>query len=215
MLLSSWLALRRNNQTAQAAQLRWLYLVDYSAWGVIVGLGLWSHLLVTPFIFFSALLLFCRHDLRTKAGLFLLLGLIVGSLPLISYNVTAPMRENSLAVFMQLHQTAYSNAPSGMLLWLKQLAGTFFYSLPMATDMFHLSNQNVLPLYSSWESLSLSITLLYSCWSVGYVALLVSSTWLTFRSICKLGLNKSLTQLEMEKKQSVLLIFSACRLMLL
>jgi len=217
MLLSSWLVLRRNNQTAQAAQLRWLYWVAYSAWGVTVGLGLWSHLLVTPFIFFSALLLvlFCRHDLRTKAGLFLLLGLIVGSLPLISYNVTAPMRENSLAVFMQLHQTTYSNAPSGMLLWLKQLAGTFFYSLPMATDMFHLANQNVLPLYSSWESLSLSITLLYSCWSVGYVALLVSSTWLTLRSICKLGLNEWSTQLEMEKKQRFLLILSVCRLMLL
>ena len=129
MLLSSWLALRRNNQTAQVTQPRWLYWVAYSVWGVTVGLGLWSHLLVTPFIFFSALLLvlFCRRDLSTKAGLFLLLGLIVGSLPLISYNVTVPMRENSLAVFMQLHQTAYSNAPSGILLWLKQLAGTFFY----------------------------------------------------------------------------------------
>ena len=30
MLLSSWLALRRNNQTAQAAQLRWLYWVAYN-----------------------------------------------------------------------------------------------------------------------------------------------------------------------------------------
>ena len=217
ILLASWLALRHNNQTAQITQPRWLDWIAYSAWGATVGLGLWSHLLVFPFVFFSALLLvlFCRHELRTKAGLFLLLGFSIGSLPLIIYNVTAPIKNNTLAVFMQLHQTTYANAPSGIWLWLKQLAGTFFYSLPMATDMLHLTNHNVLPLYSSSQSLSLWITLLYGCWSVGYITLLASSTWLTLRSIGKLGLNTWSMQVEIEQKQRFLLILSTCRLILL
>ena len=216
MLLSSWLALRYNHQTAQmAARSRWLDWIAYSIWGIAVGMGLWSHLLVMPFAFFSTLLivLFCRRDLCTKASLFLLLGLSIGSLPLIIYNVTAPIKDNTLAVFMQLHQTTYANAPSG--LWLKQFAGTFFYSLPMATDMLHLANQNVLPLYSSPQSLSLWITFLYGFWSMGYITLLASSTWLIFRLIGRLRVNKWLRQVEKEKNQRFLLILLTCRLMLL
>ncbi|HWS82682.1 MAG TPA: hypothetical protein VN207_00315, partial [Ktedonobacteraceae bacterium] len=57
--------------------------------------------------------------------------------------------------------------------------------------------------------------LLYGCWSVGYITLLASSTWLTFRSIGKLGLNTWSMQVEMEQKQRFLLILSTCRLILL
>jgi 4-amino-4-deoxy-L-arabinose transferase-like glycosyltransferase len=218
MLLSSWLALRHNHQTAQAVgRSRWLDWIAYSTWGIVVGMGLWSHLLAMPFVFFSTIIvvLFCQRDLCTKASLFLLLGLSIGSLPLIIYNVTAPIKDNTLAVFIQLHQTTYANAPSGLWLWLKQFAGTFFYSLPMATDMLHLANQNVLPLYSSSQSLSPWITFLYSCWSAGYITLLASSTWLIFRLIGRLRSNKWSRQVEMEKKQWSLLVLLTCRLMLL
>src|SRR5712691_5728333 len=81
LLLATWLALSSQSPSSpdlhfapehrRASWPRWL---AYAAWGLAVGLGLWSHLLIVPFIAtsFVLLILFCGRELRTRATLFLL-----------------------------------------------------------------------------------------------------------------------------------------------
>lgn len=187
VLLAAWLALRNTGDIQPARRQRWKTWIAYGGWGLATGLGLWSHLLVMPFIFCSALLLilFCWRDLRTKAGIFVVLGLLTGSLPLIIYNSISPANENTIAVFLQLHQTVYPNAPTGLLLWLKQLSGTFFDSLPTATGVPQLGDLDVglLPFYGPFKQASLLPVLFYGSWSLGYLSLLVYATWSAAKSI--------------------------------
>jgi len=96
----------------------------------------------------------------------LLLGLVIGTLPLILHNVTAPPGQDSLAVLRKL-QTLYStNMDRSHIPWIQQPLGAFFVSLPIgsgyaaacqisepwgrigdyAADAFHLVNPGLQPL---------------------------------------------------------------------
>ncbi len=98
LLLASWLAFTAGQQARQ--QKRWRRLLAYVTWGLVVGLGLWSHILVAPFVLAGGLILlvFCWREWRTWAIPCILVGLIAGGFPLIYYNLTVPFSQNSLAV---------------------------------------------------------------------------------------------------------------------
>ena len=164
----------------------------YGGWGLVAGLALWSHLLVVPFIFASGalLLLFSRHQLKQGFVWMLSLGFLIGASPLIIFNILDP-QHNALVVFFELHNTVYPNAPKGLLLWCKQLIGTFFYTLPLATGMLHFSDLQVvpgaygilnidelnsLPMYGHLGWQSLLPLLCFGGWSLGYLILLLTST---------------------------------------
>jgi hypothetical protein len=215
MLLASWLALSSRPEREEK-KLLWTRRFAYTGWGLVIGLGLWSHLLVVPFAFCSTVLLifFCRRDLFSKNVFFLLLGLLIGAVPLIKYNISAVPGQNSLQVFMQLHNTSYPGAPTGIRLLLKQFSGTFLFSLPIATGMPQIIYNTVLPFYSPLQPQFILPILLYAAWSLGYMVLLGISSWNALKSIKILWWKKrSEKALEAQERQA--LILHTARLLLL
>jgi len=101
-LLATWLALSRGRDLS--AGKRWLRYACYFGWGVAVGLGLWSDMIVAPFFLISALLLllFCWPEVRSWAPVCLVLGLVVGLFPLIAYNMHAPPNLDSISVMRDM-----------------------------------------------------------------------------------------------------------------
>ncbi|GCE13088.1 hypothetical protein [Tengunoibacter tsumagoiensis] len=212
-LLSSWLALHpaylSNTGKEKTVSHTIRYGLLYGTWGLAVGLGLWSHLLVVPFILCSILILliFCLPDLCSYLVFILGFGLLIGITPLIIYNMLAPFKDNSIAVFLGLHNTAYPDAPHGLSLWLKQLSGTLFDSLPMATGMPSLLNLDVriLPFYGPLTHESLIPIVFYGGWSSIYLTLLLIETRRSWPGKTLLFfLKKKSQQIDPEKRAAII-----------
>src|SRR5439155_16463354 len=109
--------------------------MTFACLGLIVGLALWVDFLILPFIVAAGLLLglFCRRELLRWPGLSLLLGIIVGAFPLIYYNLTAPLNQNSLIILLDIHHAGASEMLAQHLTWVNQLTGTMMIALPLAT----------------------------------------------------------------------------------
>ena len=103
MLLACWLALTYDQYSSPSRRL-WRSIA-YGCWGLVAGLGFWSDFLMLVFILSSGLLLvlFCWRELLQFAVIPLVSGLIIGSFPLIVYNLKAPPGENTLTVLRYLH----------------------------------------------------------------------------------------------------------------
>jgi hypothetical protein len=111
-------------------------VAGYGAWGLAVGFGLWSDPLIVPFVLASGVLLlvFCRRELLRRGSIALLAGLIIGSAPLLTYNLAAHIgRDDSFSILRQLHRagTSGSQATAGQL--LRQVDGAVTVSLPDIT----------------------------------------------------------------------------------
>lgn len=105
--------------------------IGYVSWGLIVGVGLWSDLLILPACVCSALVLcfFCGQDLKKGAFLFILLGLIVGAFPLLLYNINAAPGQDSWSVLISMQ-----GAPALTLNnVVQQIDRTVIYSIPSIT----------------------------------------------------------------------------------
>ncbi len=147
MLLACWLAL-----TAEREMLphrRHLRLAAYAGWGLSVGLGLWSHVLVVPFILTSGLILiiFCYREWRTWAPAFLLAGLIIGAIPLMRYNMTAAPGQNSLDVALKVHSASDVPVSPDQVSYAKRLSGTLLFSVPVATNINPYCDLKEMPLF--------------------------------------------------------------------
>src|SRR5260221_986836 len=130
-LLAAWLAL----SSQRPDQERWKRIVIYGLLGLIVGLALWVDLLILPFVAAAGLLLcfFCRRELLRWTGLSLLLGFAIGAFPLIYYNFTAPVVQNSLFALESIHQGGAADMLAQHLTWVNQLTGPALVALPTAT----------------------------------------------------------------------------------
>lgn len=104
--LASWLALtaRQGRGTRRSQSRQVARLLAFTVWGITAGLGLWSDLLVLPYLIFSGVLLLitCWRDLRSLAPLCLLLGVILGGMPLILYNFQPGQHASSLDILLFL-----------------------------------------------------------------------------------------------------------------
>ena len=128
-MLVAWLALSPPGGTARQ---RFLRLCAYSAWGLTIGLGLWSDLLILPTIVCSGLLLvlFCWRELLRGSVVPLLLFSIIGALPLIIYNLSAPPGLDSWSIL--LSQQGHIDHTWRTL--IAQIKGTIDYSIPAITS---------------------------------------------------------------------------------
>jgi hypothetical protein len=184
LLLATHLALTSGRNLLGSVS--WRRFVGFAAWGCCVGLGLWSHLLVAPFVLTSALLLllFCRCERRTLALLAIFLGFLIGGFPLIIYNVTAPLSQNSLATFLNIYNIGNSLEHNPDFV-LRQLSGTFLSALPVATGVNALCNVTRLPFFAP-PPFPMTCIVVQGTWSIGYLALLVTSLGLSSWGLFKL-----------------------------
>jgi hypothetical protein len=201
LLLASWLAISHDRYSSQCKKL-WRFIA-YTCWGLVGGLGFWSDFLMLVFILLSGLflLLFCWKELLNGAILFIILGLVIGALPLIVYNLNAPSNLNTFAVLQYLHNNGslqldqmvvHDHIPFG-----PQLRGTLFTTLPATIGgspfCFDAYTHFRLAGYLGTESTSCSIAhsnmgqvLSAFAWSLGYIILWSIATFLTLRSLWKL-----------------------------
>jgi hypothetical protein len=186
--LATWLALSRPNEKPPGRQ-RWLRYGAFAAWGLVAGFGLYTYLVVAPFVVASALLLWitCRRELRGWALVFAGVGLIIGFMPTIIYAANLPSSHNPIDVFAHLfiHGSANRNA-SGWLGWhmmVKQVDATMLYSLPTVTGLaMPYSLQNI-PFYGPFTSDTITAVLVGGTWSLAYLSLLAVATYRPFKAI--------------------------------
>ncbi|HXZ04177.1 MAG TPA: hypothetical protein VEH81_05045, partial [Ktedonobacteraceae bacterium] len=180
LLLASWLALSSMISRPKKSLIR---QCAYFGWGLAVGLGLWSDLLIIPCVLMSGLLLvaFCWRDLRTLAPLCLLLGLVIGALPLIFFNLHARPGHDSLSVLLALSHEGVPN----MYQRLQSSIDALLVSLPTIT--------NYNPVCSPSSTFSLGrpglgeaqCTLAQGAWSLGAIILWISAILLAAGSLWK------------------------------
>ncbi|MBA2677864.1 MAG: hypothetical protein H0U76_05655 [Ktedonobacteraceae bacterium] len=149
---------------------RWLL---YGLLGCIVGLALWIDQLILPFIATTGLLLllFCRRELFSYAGLCALLGIVLGALPLIYYNLTSPLDHNSLIVLVNLQRSGVDELATRHIPRIQQLVGAFFISLPAITSLNPLCDTINFPLFGRVTGQNVHCTLVQGGWALGYTLL--------------------------------------------
>ena len=176
LLLASWLALTsRSRGQARAPGLQRRRLLAYCGWGLTVGLGLWSDVLVLPCVMMSGLLLvlFCWRDIRTLAPLCLLLCLVIGALPLILYNLHASPGHDTLTA-VRLVYSERRHIP--LLQFLpKSTEGAFLISLPTATNYTPVCDVSAALFSGGSGSGPVQCVLTQGAWSLAVIALWISA----------------------------------------
>ena len=145
------------------------------AWGLTAGLGLWSDLLIAPFVVVSGagLAIMCRREWRMAVPL-ALAGLAVGALPLIAANLAAAPGHDSLHAFLAVDRTGGTGQAPGAVSALDQVAGTLLVSLPVATGaggVCRLSGADVWPLSPAMRPPALLCTAAHGAWGLGLAVL--------------------------------------------
>jgi len=156
--------------------------IGYTSWGLVVGLGLWSDLLIAPFALCSGLLLLicCWQEVRrVLVGLWALLGLVVGGLPLLLYNLTAAPGQDSLSVLWQIQHSGNGYIAAH---FVQQIFGTLQVSIPMITG------SPFCPVPERLESqamTSLPCTLARASWGTAYLFIFLVALVLGIRAILR------------------------------
>ena len=188
--LASWLALTRPVAPLSRRQRRVRYGA-FAAWGLVAGFGLYTYLVVAPFVFASALLLWltCRRELRGWPLICAGAGLFVGLLPAITFVTTLTLTHNLRSALQFLHeQTGGGNVGwHGWTRLLEQVEAPLFYSLPQATGLkMPYTLQNV-PLYGPPGPGTAAAIIVGTTWSFIYLSLLAMAT---YRPLKVLNLSK-------------------------
>ncbi|TMC23429.1 MAG: hypothetical protein E6J34_03030 [Chloroflexi bacterium] len=204
-----WLALSSPLLNEQA-RTTWKRIWLYGSLGLVVGLALWVDFLILPFVATGLLflLLFCRRELRSPAGVALLLGTLLGALPLLLYNATAPFGRTSFNVLLDIHHSGAEQLAALPDVFFRQLTGALLISLPMATGFNPLCRASQFPYFGKPE---ISCILLQGGWSIGYLALFVLASLVALYTAKRL-LHKSMLWTFDERRE---MIIQCGRLMLL
>jgi hypothetical protein len=187
MVLAAWLALTSYPRgLVYRGPERWRRLIAYAAWGLVAGVGIWTHMLIAPFVLVSGLLIlfFCRRELWGWAGGLLFVALVIGLLPMIIYNVMAGPGQDTLSYLLRVHSASgYTGSgytlPPFFVIFPQQLVGAFLISLPTATGVNPLCSATdaLSPGLSNWHAIQ--CTLVHTGWSAGLTFLWLLATVLT------------------------------------
>ncbi len=176
-LLASWLALTSPARFSHLSlrKLGWR-LLGYTGWGLAAGLGIWSDLLIAPFVLFSALLiaLFCwRELLLILPVMAMLLATVAGVYPMIYYNqhFAAP-DDSSLNMLQRLRNGSSSKSLHyDRKLVTAELKGTIQVSIPMMTGEPFCPVSEEFALHEPNSPHTRLCTLVHSTWGFGYLLL--------------------------------------------
>ena len=167
LLFASWLVFSFQREAIGVQKRRWLL---YGCFGLVMGLGMWSHLLVLPFVVASLalLLFFCYREMRLVPTIAVfLLGLLIGFSPSLSFNIRHPA-QNSLGALWQLHNSGGTATNLPFTLW-DQLRGTVLVSLPVATGSYPQCTVPDTP--GVWRAHITPCLLVQGIWGIGFLLL--------------------------------------------
>ncbi len=176
MLLATWLA-----QTSTLSQpitrslaRRLLRLGAFAGWGLAAGVGLWSDLLVLPYVLAAGLLLvgFCWREWRAAAPC-LLAGLLAGAFPLLTYALSAP-DHNPFAGALAVSRSSDAWRGDVLAQVVGQVVGTFAVAVPNMTGgaaLCALPQADQWPLAHATPSMLLC-TGAHALWGLSFVVLL-------------------------------------------
>ena len=205
-LLAAWLLLTYRQGLPRGR--RQLRFAGYAGWGLVVGLAIWSDLVVLPVLLMASLLLllFCWRDLRSLAPLCLFLGFIIGVFPLLIYNFQAAPGQDSLSMVIANFQGQKSmNSAHALPQLVRGIEATLDMSLPTATgDPFCPAAAVNYPTDATPHTLQ--CTILHSGWSTGYMILWTLAVSLTIRALWKLHVRMQADS--PERRQEIVLHFA-------
>lgn len=106
----------------------------YGLLGLCTGLALWSDLLILPCVLTSGLVLccYCRREIVSRVGILLLIGFLIGFMPTILFNISAPANYDSLHALAGT--TQYTASRNGVTLF-QQILQALVITLPRATGV--------------------------------------------------------------------------------
>ncbi len=178
-LLASWLTLTYHRPSRLSTKL--LRIPFYACWGLVLGLGVWSDMIVLPFFALAGLLLllFCWREIFWTWPV-MLGGFLLGAYPLLLYNQqqTHLQGETSLITLLKLFQGSTTQAPHTLAGVLHGIEGTLLVSVPMATSNPFCPVME-LPWLGDTSPHSLSCTMMHASGGLGYLALLLLSAIMT------------------------------------
>jgi hypothetical protein len=213
MLLSTWLALNSSPQAIERN--RWPRLLAFAAWGLVAGLGLWTHLLVAPFVLAAGflLVLFCWRELFSWAPLFLLFGLLVGAAPLIIYNLHALPGEDTITVLLNIHSASGLDLPPKNILRTMEIKGALLIAVPLATGANPICAVSDIHLFDISSVHGLHCTLVHTGWTAGLFLLWVLAVLMGLASLFSIWrVSRERLQTPLDRKN---LVRQICRLALL
>ena len=209
ILFSSWLVLSYQKGTPTVGRRKHWFL--YWCFGLAMGLGMWSHLLILPFVATSLtfLVFFCYREMRLPVLVFFVLGLLLGFLPSLIFDIQHPML-HPLNVLLQLHSTGGTTASIPFTLW-DQIRGTVLISLPVATG----ANPQCLVADTPglWRTHITSCLLVQGVWGLSFLLLYSFVLLLTIHALAKYILQRRITTPSDEERRAML--YDAARLTLL
>ncbi len=147
--------------------------VLYGCLGLVMGLGIWSHMLVLPFVAMAVLLLllFCYREILTPAILWLLVGFCIGSLPMLIFNVRYPA-ENSILTLLH-EQTVGGTGAASAFSRKDSILGTILVSIPEATGASPLCPLSTTT--GQWRQQVSSCMIFQGAWGLGFLILLATA----------------------------------------
>lgn len=157
-------------------------LVGYAFWGLAVGLGIWSDMIVLPFLAMAGLLLliFCWRELLVWAWLIVLSCIIIGMLPLIQYDLA--LKLSSWTVLINLLHGGKANAPQTLSGILHNTTSTILVSIPTATGN-PFCPVNEIRVLGDNSAHTLQCTIIHASWGGGYLLLLICALGVTCHTL--------------------------------
>jgi hypothetical protein len=181
-LLAAKLSLTQRPGTS--LRTKFVRFIGYGLWGLVLGLGVWSDMVVLPFFALAALLLLvcCWLELLLWAWPAVLVGFLVGVWPLIEYNRQTAPGQDSLTTLLALFHGTTVQAPHTLSGILHGIEGTVLVSIPTATGSPFCPVME-LPWLGDNSPHTLVCTLAHASWGLGYLALLGIALVVTMRTL--------------------------------
>ncbi len=160
----------------------------YSCWGCVVGLGIWTDLLILPIVIMSGLflLIVCWPDLDSLAPSCIIASFMLGILPSLLYNFRALPENGTLAYFLLDYRAdPITGLPIQHAPLFKQVLGSLLLGLPEAAGVGSPCTTHFRLLSELLRPAGLPCTFLLASWSAGALLLWLSAVMLSLLALWK------------------------------
>jgi hypothetical protein len=171
LLLATWLAYSYKNNPS--LKLRLLRYFLYCCWGYLVGVGIWTDLLIMPFVVVSGafLLIMCWPDLDSPAPSCIITSFTLGILPLFIYNLKSLPQKSTLFYFLLDYRSDITGHALVHVPLFKKLLGALLVGLPSATGANPICPPQNVPFFGLYTPADRHCIILQGSWSLGCIVL--------------------------------------------